>query len=519
MTKSVEWALVIILVIVGSWLRLLWIDVYPSGLHGDEAWSGLEGQRILREGYIGLWSNASYGNPALIYYLVALGIKLLGSTVIAIRLPFALVNCLWLPFFYLTAKRLCNRRIALIALGLLITGWAPLALARRGELLALSFAFFPSLYFSLQAVSTRSWRHFLLAGLFTGLIMHTNQPFWLTIPILPSLYLLYCLRTGQWPGFKFVCSVALCFLVISPILFVSLSNFNLVFGRFGDIYTFSSRSSVHTIFKRNLPPKPPPLLLATNSINTVLNYFTIPSVDIRDYFVPKPIFDPFTSTLFAIGLFGLLYGIGTKNYRYLVLGILFCTFLTSNIFGVDVPTTRRSQPSVYLAYIIVGIGLDLIINRLIRFTRAQLVIHLIVFTLLYCLGAYHILTFMDASTNPAAKQVTAYPLTFIGPYLSSLPKQTYVYFYSDQWSYRYETLRYFTAHIPGEDRSHRFALPESAGSLRLNDTYPSGVFVLLPEYSQLLPQIQSLYPGGDIYSTRDPQTQEVLFTTYYLGKI
>src|SRR3569833_4235214 len=57
----VEVAAILSVLAIAVFLRAFELTTLPHGLHGDEAATGLEAQRILREGWIGLYSPLALG--------------------------------------------------------------------------------------------------------------------------------------------------------------------------------------------------------------------------------------------------------------------------------------------------------------------------------------------------------------------------------------------------------------------------------------------------------------------------
>src|SRR2546423_235297 len=57
-TISLTWEVVLLLALaaVAAFVRLHHLSTFPNGLHGDEAVAGLEGRRILNQGWIGVYS-------------------------------------------------------------------------------------------------------------------------------------------------------------------------------------------------------------------------------------------------------------------------------------------------------------------------------------------------------------------------------------------------------------------------------------------------------------------------------
>ncbi len=111
-------------VAMALFLRTYRLGSIPDGLHGDEAIAGLEGQHILRDGWIGPYSPFALGQPAGPLYLVAPAVALFGNTVFAVRLVPAVMGTLTVLTLYLAARGRFGRRAALVATIVLATmGW------------------------------------------------------------------------------------------------------------------------------------------------------------------------------------------------------------------------------------------------------------------------------------------------------------------------------------------------------------------------------------------------------------
>ena len=100
---------------VAALLRLIELTGIPGGLHGDEAVAGLEAQRVLHDGSIGLYSRLAAGQPTGPLYLDALSVKLFGNTALAVRLVPALLGTLTIPLLYVVVRRSLGRQLAALA--------------------------------------------------------------------------------------------------------------------------------------------------------------------------------------------------------------------------------------------------------------------------------------------------------------------------------------------------------------------------------------------------------------------
>ena len=77
--------------------------------------------------------------------------------------------------------------------------------------------------------------------------------------------------------------------------------------------------------------------------------------------------------------------------------------------------------------------------------------------------------------------------------MAELPHGDVVYFYSDRWSFDYETVRYLTSDRPSEDRSRRFGQTTGLEPDRTRDI----AYVFMDPYRGLIDEVAALYPGGD----------------------
>ena len=85
-----------------------------------------------------------------------------------------------------------------------------------------------------------------------------------------------------------------------------------------------------------------------------------------------------------------------------------------------------------------------------------------------------------------------------------------VYFYSNRWSYNYETRLFLYPDTPGIDRSREFG----DFSLERLDEGPV-TYILLPPYDQEIDALRAMYPGGEVVEEFGPNGNR-LFSVYHL---
>ncbi|MFW6069719.1 MAG: ArnT family glycosyltransferase, partial [bacterium] len=156
--------------------RLYQLGSAPPGLNGDEIYNIIDARRI-GWGNWPIFLPGNNGREALYFYPMALSLRLLGDSVLAVRLPSVLFGAGSAALTYLTGKELFNHRVGLAAgLFVAVALW-PVMPSRIG-LRAISLTFFTALTVLLLARGVRrGQRTWLLAGgVALGLTMYTYIP-------------------------------------------------------------------------------------------------------------------------------------------------------------------------------------------------------------------------------------------------------------------------------------------------------------------------------------------------------
>lgn len=288
-----EWAPVIGLMLLAGALRLYMLGAWPPGLYHDEAFNGLDALRVLG-GYHPLYFAANNGREPLFLYLVSLSVGLFGRSVLALRLPAAIIGTLTIPATYWLGRELFNRRIGLLAAAIMsVTLW-PIHLSHIG-LRAVSLPFFIALFIAMGVRAYRSNRRrdWIIAGVLYGLSFYTYlaSRFTPVALILFSIVLLAAHRSQRlWPRVMFFVAAAL--LTLAPLAITAVNEWDVVMGRPGEISIFSS-SINHGDFVGT----------AVSSTLKGLGMFFWQGDRIPRHNVPyRPVFDPIMSMAFIIGL-------------------------------------------------------------------------------------------------------------------------------------------------------------------------------------------------------------------------
>lgn len=156
----------------------------PAGLHGDEAWTGLDARRVLSQGWIGPYVGSALGQPTGPVYAVAGLFLFLPDEVATIRLAMAIFGVLGIAFTYL-AIREYEGPVAAGFAALLLTGsvWH-LHASRIGMMfVSCSTALMAGVWLQAVAILRGTVASFALAGLVAGLGVYSYNAYPAAIPL------------------------------------------------------------------------------------------------------------------------------------------------------------------------------------------------------------------------------------------------------------------------------------------------------------------------------------------------
>ncbi len=293
----IEWWPVLVLMLIAAVLRFYELGAWPPGLYHDEAYNGLDALRVLA-GDRPLYFAANHGREPLFIYLVSLSVGWLGRSVYAARLPATLIGILLIPAAYFMARELFGRRVGLLTAALTtITLW-PLHLSLIG-FRAGSLPLFIALTIGLGVHAYRSGRawHWILAGILYGLSFYTYLASRFTPLALGLMFLIVLLMRRNKPVWRGALIFAITtLLVLMPLIFTALTQWDIVMGRPGDVSIFNPAINHGD-----------PLGLLLRSTAGGLGMFFWRGDGIPRHNVPyRPVFDPLLVIFLGWGLIRLV---------------------------------------------------------------------------------------------------------------------------------------------------------------------------------------------------------------------
>ncbi len=366
-------------VVVALFLRLWNLDGQPAGLWRDESRHGLQALRI--------WSDPSYRPiyvvegadlPALLFYLMAPVLALLGPHAWSVRLVSAVAGALTPLALYWAAAPMLGRRPALLAAALLACASWALSMSRWAfpatldHLLVLTAV--GLLWRSLdggrwtvdgerQGADGGRWTvdgrlnfaccmlHFALAGLLGGLAVyayHTGR----VAPL--ALGAVAVIRLGSSPAAWRRAAPGLAVAAVVGALTVApLAAYIL-----GDIDGYNRRVGSVSVLDNNDPQVHSPAGLVLGNLGRYLLMFHVEGDSNGRHHMPEaPMFDPMTGLLLALGL-GVACTQARGNPGAATVLALGAVYMIPGVFSGNAPHAMRSLGTLAPAAMLAGLGLS-----------------------------------------------------------------------------------------------------------------------------------------------------------------
>ena len=508
-----RWELLFVAIItaVAAFLRTYRLADLPSGLHGDEALTGLDALRVLDEGWIGPYVGSALGQPTGPLYFTAFIFKLSGVSQFTVRLSMAILATATIPLAYLLFRVNFGRWVAIFgAVAITFSFWhlhfsrTAFMLISMPMVIALAAL---TLLWALRSYSRWPW---FVTGLVLGAGVYTygGYPIFLAA-VAVTLVVHLALRRQRWReylvrfallgvGFVLIALPLIQFIVTSPNEYLSHTKQVSLFRdpKFTELETNGAKAEFVT--ER-----------AWGAATLLLQH---PDVDGSDATGGRGALDPILAVLAYIGLV-----IAITRWRsppYLLAVVTVIAGLAIIVFtAVNWGDMRRSLVAVPFVYALTGVAAREIVifgRRYFgaagyRLAAVGVGVSLVVVVALnswYCFGS-----FGDRSHTRwvfASDHLDSYDAAH------TLDDPGTIYFYSGRMSYNHETRRFLYPEASGIDRSREF------GSFSLDrlDLGPV-TYVFLPPYDLELDEVREMYPGGE--EIRDTNKEGATrFAVYHL---
>jgi hypothetical protein len=506
-----EWAKTAILlaIIIGAaaFLRLYKLDQIPPGLHGDEAYLGLQTMRFIddlsleqkKDDWLHRYTADPLGAPVpLMTYVTYALFSVFGISTYVLRSSAAIMGIAAILFIYFCGSQMFNKRVGIFsAIFAALSIWHIHYSRTAFPAIYLPLLSAGALYFLFAAQQNNRTSFFILSGFFAGIGLYTYGVY----PIFLAPFMLYV-------GYLFIRRATLrkgCFILLIATLIAAAPFISTSIQKAG----LEGRIKGESVFNQEkykvLTPTDRFIFLVKKSLQAPTILFLNYKVDHSDGMGVKPPIDTITGIFVIVGL--IICFAKIKDDKYALLLFLILTALAGFILTEDGRGFfRRTISGIVPLMLVAGIGADNLYSRIKSRTRYAPLIFLLIFSVL----AFTATSFLikDLAENERVKWVFVYEFTSAIDYVKTLDPQTKVYFYSDRWSWNYETRKFLLPSFAGEDRSRKF------GNFSIEKHDEHVVYILLPDYANLLENITRAYPGGITFDGKDKD--KLLFSAYVI---
>lgn len=510
-----EPSLLVGLTLLAAVPRLVLLTKVPPGLHGDEAWTGLDAQRVLREGWIGPYVGSALGQPAGPLYFAAPFEKLFGPDVLAVRLPMAVLATATVPLAYLAFRTMFHKTVGVLAAVLLAVSLWHLHYSRIG-FMVISWPLVElfTLWLLYWGIRNGSSYAFAAAGLSFGAGIYTYNAYpvfalpvavsllWFAVPEMRRSLATGAVRPPRRLIVPLVLFFAAAIVAALPMIRYAADSQNGYLNHHRSVSVFESEDwkSKDTWGK------------LTFSLSRVRDFYSAVfwkgQPDGADGAGARAMVDRASAILVGVGLVMLAWKWRSPAVATVLAAFVFIPFASEFTYHA---LFRRSLGLVPFLAVIAAVPLAALWDRAEAFAREWRTIARVAVAGVVGLIGYQSFTyyFSDFPDTSLARFTFAVEIAKASEYIEQLPEDTYVYFYSARWGFDYETRRYLAPAAQGEDRSTEF------GTFDLQRSRETGVaYVLLPPYDQYAGQLVRMYPGGVLTESRHDGAVE--FVGYYL---
>jgi len=354
---------------LGVLFRVVHFSSVPGGMNHDAAFNGMYALHVLQGGPYTPYISAAWGRETLFMYVCTPLVAWLGNVPEPIQLAATLVGIATLPIFYVFARALCGRRVALIALAFLaVSGWH-VVFSRVGwrmimvapfELLALLGLW--------RALQRGAWRDWWLAGAGSALAIYTYDAGRVVLPMVGVLLAVFALADRRRLPARLLGGgvVLVTFLIVgAPMLWYAATHFEQFKARATHL------AEEHAAEHAGIVP----------SAATALGMFNYRGNG-NDFFINEPLLEPLSGVVFVFGALVLVTRIAgaTRLVRraaraseppadavpergagvFILLG-----FILTLLPGVlSVPNGNRCIGALPFVYVIIGLGADALATAL-----------------------------------------------------------------------------------------------------------------------------------------------------------
>lgn len=500
-----EWALVAFLTLTGFWLRHHQVEELPAQVHADVALMGNTTIEILQqspERWVGL---APSSHPYSTHQVLALGMRLFGQDHYGLVIHSVLAGTATIPVLYLLGRALFGRAVGLLAAGLLAVSYTHIHFSRTlfGPLatlcvtLALALLVFalrsgtPALY--ALAGATLAFGLFNYYSARVGPVVVATLAIWQLVFDRPAFQ-------RAWRGWLLLVATAL--VVFGPKIVLLFTDFGSFTGRGASVAIWNPDVLAHAMAKYGASSFVEVLFYQAR--DTFLTFHLVgdgsPHFTFRRPMVSAP-----ASLFLAVGI-----GFAVRRIRSLPAALpliwLTLTLVLGGVITSDPPYWPHLNIALPAASLLSALGAVCALFGLLPATpRARLLGAGLLAACLVPLGLQNWATYVSFAEDNAGPRARG------ARYVDSLPQGSRAYLLSRDILWNEHQFQFLGRGVTGRDTTREEIL---AGTLDL--TPPAAI--LLYQEPELLPLIETRYPGGVTRTLGRPGRPPVLYVYEKLAR-
>jgi len=366
-----DWLLLAIALAVAAFFRLYRLETLPPGPYYDEAANGILAGEIASGVSHPLFFEAYTGKEVLYFYLAAGLMKVLGTSLLTLRLTSAFIGVVTVALTYGLAQELfcqedelMRRSVALMAASLMAVSFWHVTISRYGfRAISQPATQALTLLFLWRGLRRGGWWNLALAGFFCGATAYT----YLSSRIVPLALLPWVLGVclANPSECRRVTGRILIFVLAAAIIFAPLGLF---FLRHPE--TFGTRMSKVSFLNPEVN-RGDPWGMLRHSVSAAFGMFTV-SGDRQWCFgiAGRPVFDPVLGFFFYLGILYAIYRVlrgpdPTDRVLYLSLLLWIPLLLVPSIVGAkQVPHSLRAIGVMPVLFYFPALGIGTVLGWL-----------------------------------------------------------------------------------------------------------------------------------------------------------
>lgn len=498
----------VLLLVITLVTRVYHLTTLPYNLDGDFASVGLEARALATDQQQHIFALGWADIPFLGYSPAWLSMKLFGTGLAGLNASGVVEGLLVIVGVYLLGRDLFQARVGFLAAALLTVSYTHLAASRQSVYIDPVVFMLFAIYFLLIGLrETRGWA-VIASGVLTAFCLQLYYSGRLVLPIIAFVLIFLSIFHRTWlrPRLGLILLWGLAILVtLGPMLLVFYRGPDALIARSREVFILNPEVvqhedgvyHIHTILALSLE----------QAHRTVLLFHYFPDKGTQ-FALGLPFLDPFTATLFTLGL-----GYTICHWRRLAGWLLLSWVTLGLVIGCFLTVNPPFWPRLMILLPPVALLAAIAFNFLYEFIHRGFIglsgslapaASLVVLLLLLGVGWRNWNLYVNAKGSYAT------PRTFIARYLAELPPATQAHLVSAYFKY--------------QDREFEFLAPgHLVDNLPSEQVVVTGVpqnstrmLILGAEQQAVVERLQNLYPGTAVEAHSGNTPDDVSFYVVHL---